>query len=213
MEGSLSKFKHISGRQSGVDFLKQYGLLIVLIIILVLQIERVIRKGTFLGFEVRSVKTAQVKRLQSQSGSFLDANVSKENQKSASCESFPQAKVSQVLGVDVERVSGFIPDRTEPIKTSSCLYRTKVDKADATTISFLIRELKDEAVAKKNLEGLRQKSGETIKKLGDDAYFNTSTNQLTVRQGKKLTTITAPGKFSKKDNKTVTVELARISIK
>ena len=75
-----------------------------------------------------------------------------------------------------------------------------------------MREQKDDESAKKTFAALsKSQSGEEVKKIGDQAYFNNNANQLTVRVGKKLYTITATAKDSTKDkNKEVAIEVVKI---
>ena len=130
------------------------------------QVERFLNKGTILGFQVRTVKSQASKARQNRSGSIIGGTVSKENQKSIACDTFPADKVAKIVESEVERISGFVPDRTEPQLVSSCIYRTKGDAKNNRSISILLREQKDESAAKKTLAAFRDtKKGEEVKNL------------------------------------------------
>lgn len=178
------------------------------------QIERFINKGTILGYGVRDVKSKQAKARQNKSGSIIGGTVSKENQKSIACDTFPANKVSEVLQSEVDRISGFVPDKTEPNIVSSCIYRTKGAAAGIRTVSILLREQKDSSTAQRTLATLRDGGkGEEVKGVGDEAYFNTGANQLTVRRDKRLITVTVPGsEDSKQDSKTTAVAIAKLGL-
>ncbi|MFO0971133.1 MAG: hypothetical protein U0520_02160 [Candidatus Saccharimonadales bacterium] len=182
-------------------------------VILLSQAERFFTQGTLFGYQVRSVKTKQQIAQQNKSGALLNAEKSAENQKSIACDKFPAAKVKQAMGSEVERISGFVADRTEPTVTSTCIYRTKNGDRNSQSVLILYRELKDETAAKKTLDALKQpKDGEDITGLGDAAYFNTHANQLSVQKGKELFTITIPNASKDKKSKDVAIGTAKIAL-
>lgn len=189
------------------------AVLLIPAILLVTQAERFITQGTLLGYQVREVKTKQQIIQQNRSGTLLNAEKTAENQKSRACEKFPQEKVKKVAGGDVERVSGFVADRTEPTVTSTCIYRTKDGDRNSQSVLILYRELEDEAAAKKTLDALKQsKDGEDITGLGDAAYFNTHANQLSVQKGKELFTITVPNASKDKKSKDIAIGTVKIAL-
>jgi hypothetical protein len=187
------------------------GLLILAVSIS--QLERLSSEGTLFGYKVKDVSSKKnAESRGSESGSLVGSSVSKDNKDSLACNSFPADKVSKIIGSEVERISGFVADRTEPYLISSCIYRSKDGSNQKRTVAILMREQKDDESAKKTFAALsKSQSGEEVKKIGDQAYFNNNANQLTVRVGKKLYTITATAKDSSKDkNKEVAIEVVKI---
>lgn len=210
----MGKFHLSTGRKLTKLHKGTYVAIVIVLILVSSQVERFINKGTIFGYQARDIKSQQVISRQNSSGSLIDGSIAAENQKSAACEVFPADKVSKILKSDVERISGFLPDRNDPILVSSCIYRTKGDTKDRRSISILLREQKDVVTAQKTIVALKQTTkGEDLKGVGDEAYFNTTTNQLTVRKDKKLVTVTAPRiQSSGQDNKTIAVEIAKIGL-
>jgi len=210
----LGKFKLSSHKKLSNSQITRVILIVVALLLVGSQVERFINNGTVFGYEVRTVKSQETRSRQNRSGSILGGDVSKDNQKSIACDTFPADRVSKVLKTDVERISGFVPDRAQPTLVSSCIYRTKGDVKDRRAISILLREQKDEVIAQKMIVSLKQATkGEDVKGLGDEAYFNTSANQLTVRKGKRLITVTVPRtQTSAQDSKTTAVEIAKIGL-
>lgn len=204
-------FKH-SSSQSFRARARRYLPFIIIALVLLSQLERVVRVGTFFGFQVREVNSSRVTSRQNKSGSILGAEVAKKNQKSVACDTVPADKVSSILKQDVERLGGIMADKTKPYLTSSCIYRAKNDKR---TVSILLRDMKDEEVAKKTITTIKSgnKDGEDIDQLGDEAFFNKSANQLTVRKGKRLITVTVPNvEGSEKDSKTIATDISKLAL-
>ncbi len=171
------------------------------------QIERLVHEGLFFGYRVRTFKTEQQLQQERRSGSLVNSSVSQKNQKSIACDKFPQDRVQEVIGEEIQRVSGFVADQTTPHITSSCIYKAKKGGSDARSVLILYRELENKEVAQKNLEAIKQsKRGEAIKNLADGAYFNTQANQLTLLNKNTLITITVPNNDAKKVS---TKDLAR----
>lgn len=201
---SHKKFRHIQPRLLVLVF--------VAVLLFVTQFERLVTQGTILGYQVRKVQSPVAASNQNRSGSILGGAVAKENEKSIACDTFPAQKVAQVLKQDVERISGFVADKTDPYVISSCIYRTK-DAATKRTVALLVRELKDKQTAQKTLETLRAGSkGAVVKGVGDEAYFNTNANQLTVRVQKKVYTVTVPRVKDSEDNKSIAVDIVKIAL-
>lgn len=191
---------------------KKYLPFIIIAVVLLSQVERVIRVGTFFGFQVREVKNSRVVSRQNKSGTIIGADAAKKNQKSIACDAIPADKISTILNQDVERLGGIMPDKTKPYLTSSCIYRAKNDKR---IISVLIRDMKDEEVAKKTIATIKSgnKDGEEVSQVGDEAFFNKGANQLTVRKGKRLITVTVPSvEGSDKDSKTIAIEISKSAL-
>lgn len=187
----------------------------MLVLLLVIsQVERFVRVGTIFGYSARTLKSSQIDPGPNRSGTILGGSVSKNNQKSIACDLFPEDKMKSVLKEDLERISGFVPDKIGEVTTSSCIYRTKGGASSRRTISLLYREQKDEGTAKKILVALRKPNkGSDVSKLGDEAYFNESANQLTVRVNKKLYTITVPEvESAKSTSKDIAIEIAKIAV-
>ncbi len=214
--GVLVKFSHSSGRSVFWDMARKYLPLIIVIAILVItQSERFIREGTLLGYQVRSPQSARSKARQNSSGSVVGGKVADKNVKSVACDTFPQEKVAKILDAEVQRLSGFVPDKTKPLLVSTCIYVSKNDANKAQTVSILLRDMKDDGTAKKTIITIRSgnEDGENITQLGDEAFYNKSANQLTVRKGNRLITVTVPKvEGSKKDNKTIAVEVSKIAL-
>ena len=208
----MSKFTLISKRRPSWHSLKKYWPLIIVLVLVLSQVERFVRVGTIFGYAVRSTQSAESATVKNRSGSIINGRVSADNKKSIACDLFPENKVKDILKTDVERISGFVPDSVGVTTTSSCIYRTKADAQNRRTISLLYREFKDQATSKKTLESLRKSNkGSDVKKLGNEAYFNESANQLTMRQDKKVYTITVPGTANQKSNsKDTAIQIAKI---
>ncbi|MDQ5913722.1 MAG: hypothetical protein QG623_341 [Patescibacteria group bacterium] len=186
---------------------------IALLIVSISQLERLYNEGTFFGYQIKDNKSKEESdSRKANSGSLVGGSVSKDNKKSIACDTFPSDKISKILESEVERISGFVEDKTEPNLISSCIYRTKGDSDNSRSVAILMREFKDEDTAKKTFTSISQaKSGEEVKKLGDQAYFNNNSNQLTVRKGKEVYTITVAGKNSSKEqNKELTISIVKI---
>ncbi len=211
-EGILSKFKLTSHKKFRHIQPRFLIAAFAAVILLGSQVERFISHGTILGYQLRKMESQAAKSNQNMSGSILGATVSKTNQKSIACDTFPANKVSQKLKQDVERVSGFVADKTDPYIISSCIYRTK-DAAKKRTVALLIREQKDKQAAQKTLQTLKSGAkGEVIKGVGDEAFFNVNANQLTVRTGKKLFTVTVPRTENSEDNKAIAIDIVKIAV-
>lgn len=209
MEVKLGKLKLSSHKKIQIKHLIAS---VVVLMIVISQIERFVTQGTLLGYQVRSVQSEASKLQQNRSGSLINGKVSKENQKSIACDTFPASEVQKKLKQDVERISGFVADRSDPYLISSCIYRTKAGD-NKRTIALLVREQKDKQVAQKTLQTLKAGSkGDVVKGVGDEAFFNTSANQLTVRVDKKIFTVTVPRVNESEDNKSLAVDIVKIAL-
>lgn len=209
--------KSLLGRLPNVKLTKKQimalSIGIVLLIASISQLERFTSEGTIFGYKVKDVSSQkEATSRRDNSGSLANGSVSKDNEKSIACDTFPIDKVSGLVGSDMERISGFIADKFDPILISSCIYRTKDDSDTKRTVSILLREQKNDDSAKKTFTALSNpKSGDKADGIGDQAYFNKNSNQLTVRKGKKLFTITASGgKSSKDENKNLAISVIKI---
>lgn len=216
-QGGHKQPRGISARIRNIKLSKRQVLAlvlgIVLLIVSITQLERLSSEGTLFGYQVKDVAAKEeADSRKSNSGALVGGTVSKDNKKSIACDTFTSDKVSKILESEVERISGFVEDKTEPNLISSCIYRTKGDSDSPRTISVLMREMKNEDTAKKTFTSISQaKDGEEVKKLGDQAYFNNNSNQLTVRKGKELHTITVAGKNSSKEqNKELAISIVKI---
>ncbi len=206
----MSKFSLGSPKKINTRKIVLYAGLGALLIVLALQVERFIYKGTILGYKARTVSSEASRKRQNQSGIIPGASISKENKKSVACEAFSQDKVAAILGSDIERFPGFIEDRKEPNLVSSCIYKTKGN--ESKMVSILLRDMKNEDLASKTVEMLKDASNvEPISSLGDQAIYNISANQLTVRLGKRIITVTVSSPQSKDvDGKTTAVTIAEL---
>lgn len=155
-------------------------LIIILIgLAVALQLERFITQGTIFGYHVRGVKGTKT----------VSITKNKDNQPSEACKKASASDVSSILGTKVERIGGSFADRTQPTFISVCTYRTTDKPTRVTTI--VIRDSKDEAAAKQVVATAnKRKNATTVKGIGDEATFSTSAQQLIVRDGKRIVTVT-----------------------
>lgn len=193
---------------------KRKILLLVLSVVFLLvsasQLERLHSQGTIFGYKVRTVKTSSAKARQKNSGSVVNAKVSDKNEKSVACDTFPVDKVSRIVGAEVERVSGFAKDQTDPYLISNCIYVAKGSDSRRLSTSMLLRDMRDVETSKKTFTSISgSRKGEEIKGLGDSAYFSTSSNQLTVRKDKRLITVTVTGSDNTKD---MAVQISKLAL-
>lgn len=195
---------------------KQWAALLlsaILLVVSISQLERLSSEGTLFGYKVKDVSSKEEsKTRRSNSGSLVGGSPSKDNKESIACNTFPADKISKIINSEVERISGFVEDRTEPSLISSCIYRSKQDEEQRRTIAIVMREQKDEENTKKTFTAItKAQNGEEVKDLGDQAYFNNNANQLTVRVGKKLYTITATAQGSSSvENKELATDVVKI---
>ena len=181
---------------SGMSKVAQ-AVIIVAVILGATQLERFITHGTLLGYQLRRVE---------QKSSYTKnplGSASNTPQPSESCKKLTEKDVSKILNSKVERIGGAFGDRTEPTFVSSCIYRAT--EKGMRSVTVILRDAKDEAAAQKSLEITSKLKGvEQVNKLGDEAYFNPTAQQLTVRSKKRIATVTvskptAESKISSKD--------------
>lgn len=149
------------------------------LLLLASQVERLATQGTFLGYTVHKKQVSK------------PAEISKDstNKPSEACDKAAASKVSDILGDEVERIGGSFADRKDPTFISVCTYRTKV--APARVVTIVLRDSKDEPAAKEVFSASAKKAGSTtVSDLGDEASFSSSSQQLTVRTGKRIATVT-----------------------
>lgn len=161
--------------------------------------ERLITKGTFLGYQVIRKETSQTRRNKNISGSEINTKHTKTSDTKA-CKSISKETLSKKLSDDLRVVGSFVPDKDGPISTSSCIF---VSDSSKLTISILLREFQDQSKIKTQLDNvMKNEKVELLNAIGDHAVYNNSANQLTVQFGKRLYTITVTKNTEEKfDNK------------
>lgn len=173
-------------------------LLTMLIAAVVLsQLERFTHKGTILGYQVRSSSAGVVSR---------NAVTTKDN---LACKKVVAADVQKALDQAVSSVGSGLHDRTQPTFLSICSYRTT--SQPTRTVSIVVRDVRDETAAIASFGAVSKRSGsQTVNKLGDQAVFVPSSNQIMVRKGKRLITITVTKSSNpnKPSSQTVATKLA-----
>lgn len=208
------KFVHKSSANRAWRFFKRYAIIIVIAIILAMQIERLVSKGTFFGYKLRSASSKTATQQREQSGSILGGKNAK-NKDAVACKTFTEQKVGEAIGSKVTLLGSLVPDRNKPNLVSNCLYKIEgADGKSTKTVSILVRDLSSVELAQKTVKSLKSdEKGKDITGLADEAYFNTSANQLTVRKGKRLVTVTVPKSQSdQSDNKDTAIAIAKSGI-
>lgn len=146
-------------------------LIVVAVFLVLLQLERFINKGTFMGYQLRQVESTEI------SNPFNSAVPSE------TCNKVTIELVQDLLKQPVAR-SGNVADRKKPLLYSTCSYKTT--KGPTRTITVSQQEV-EAGRAKQSLTDLKSRSkGESVSGIGDEAYFSTTTNQLTVRKSDKI---------------------------
>ncbi len=168
----------------------------VLIVLTVSQLNLLFNKGTLLGYQVRDVAP--------------ESSESTEFKPSEACNKAPEQKVSEILGSKVKRIGGSFADRKEPTFISACLYRTEQNPIRSVTI--VIRDERNEYAAQKQQEVLSKRTKtESVEGIGDQAFYFLVSQQLNVRTGKQLITVTVskPSEDSKISPKDAAVQIAK----
>lgn len=189
-------------------------LIFVLLVLAVIQVERFIRAGTILGYQVRDVRSSSQSQKQNQSGALLGGEAGKANVDSRACKDYSAEEVSKIVSKEVQRISGFIPDVDGPPSISTCIYRTQGAISDSTTVSILVREQADESTARKVLDAQAADNDVSeINDLADRAIFNKSANQLSILNGRKAVTITvSSNSLDTTKAKDIAIAVARLSL-
>lgn len=206
-------FKHSSAQPIRTR-LKKYLPFFIIALVVLSQLERVVRVGTIFGFQVREVKDSRVTSRQNKSGTILGADVAKKNQKSVACDIFSEEKIKEAVNTSVKKVGSFVPDRKDPYLSSSCVYTFSDKEQPFRSINILYRKMADAQVAQKTMKAFESiEKIETVQDLGDQAFYNKNTNQLTVRKGEILITVTIPkNSQANADSKTPAIAIAKISL-
>lgn len=188
--------------------LKQLAVFTLAVVLVVTQIERLVNQGTLLGYQIRANESATSKTVQNNSGSLLGFKPS--NQKSLACTKIDLKKVSDVMQVEMKQQPGFMPETQKPVTTSSCVFSAN-DPSASRMFTILMRIRDDEKSAKNILAALSKSSTvEKVNGVADEAIYNKTANQLTVRKEKTVYTLTVSARTAKNfDNKSAAVELAK----
>lgn len=195
------KFKHAEGIGSGKRFnVKFFLIALVATLFIGWIVERYVHKGTFFGYQVRHVKT---------SNPFTGSN--NEQKSSKVCESITSDDIKSILGVAASRMGNAFGDREKPTFISTCTY--KLEDTPIRVVTMVVRDTSDEATAKKQFQTLTERKGsQKIDGLGDEATYLDSANQVSVRKGKRLYTvsISKPTKSSKKSSQDGATEIVKL---
>lgn len=178
-------------------------MLILVAVLVVSQLERLVTQGTLLGYQVRAGEQKTV------STKTPLGSASNTPQPSEACKRLTAEDTSTILSAKVERIGGAFGDRTEPNFVSSCIYRAT--EKGMRSVTVILRDAKDQAAAQKSLEITSKLKGvERVNKLGDEAYFNPTAQQLTVRSKKRIATVTVskPTTESKISSKDAALKMA-----
>lgn len=152
---------------------------VVLVLLIASQLERFLHKGTVLGYQVRHSGTSVV-------GNSANQFTTNDN---TACKKVSSKDVQTALGESVSQTGAGLHDRIQPTFLSICSYRTT--NQPTRSVSIVIRDARDENAAKATFGAVAKRQGsETVNKLGDQAAFVTNSNQLMVRKGKRLVTVT-----------------------
>ena len=175
--------------------LKKICIVVLSVLVLSLMLERFINRGTILGYQVRHVNSPI-------------ADSADSVQDSLACSKVDAAKVGKVIGVKAERIAANLGDKKDPTFISICSYKTAQNQPRFVTL--VIRDSKNEDTATKQMVSYSKRSGVTPVKLGSEAYYLSVQNQIVVRDGKRIVTVTVspPTDASKVSSKEAATELA-----
>ncbi len=180
--------------------LKNILITIVALLFIGLITERLINKGTIFGYQIRHVKKS----------SILSDDQPKP---SKTCETVNEEQIKNIMGVKATRSGGTFGDRNEPTFISTCTY--KLEDTPFRTITMVVRDTTDNDSAKKQIQSaVARKGSESVDKLGDEATYSDSANQLIVRKGKKIYTVSVsrPGQASTISSKDASVAIANLLV-
>lgn len=146
---------------------------VVLIVFAGVITERLVTQGTLMGYQILS-KPNPIS--------------SESEQPSEACKRADAKFVSSVLGASVERIALGFADQPKPFR-SICSYATKGKGRRYVTI--VMRDTATDSSAKSQLVTLAErKDSKAITGFGHEAYFTAKSRQLTIRQGKRIITVT-----------------------
>lgn len=173
----------------------------MIILFLGFTVERFVTQGTLFGYQVRNVKSKSSIRAGNNSGSLVGAD--KANlKKTKACRDISAEKISNALGDDFNTLGSLAPDITKPNLSSSCIFTSPTTKV---TVSIFIREFADEGKASKIIGGLSNSDKiEDLTTNADEGIYNAAANQLTIRKGKRVVTITVTKNSEEKFDKKAT---------
>lgn len=186
----------------------QYAAAAVVVILLGFLVLHLIKQGTIFGYKVRDVRSTNATIRDNNSGALADnrGSAAKTNR---ACTAVSAQEISKAINDTVKTVGSFAVDIAKPNLISSCIFTSPTTK---TTLSILLREFPDQEKAIKTVDALAKAQGiEKVSTKADQAIYNSTANQLTVRKGARVTTITVT-KNSKEnfDNKTTALQVANI---
>lgn len=181
--------------------LKQISVISGVVLFAVSQLYLLLHNGTLLGYQVRHVESSSSR--------------SKElNGDNAACRLLEVGAVGRVLGLSMMSPTSAVGDVTNPGLISSCFYRS--EQTPSRSVTVMLRDSKDESTAKQQFQAPKARfKTETITDKGDEAFFVTAVNQLHVRQGKRLITITVSESVDGSDipTKEAAHELSKVMLK
>ena len=186
----------------------QYAVAVAVVILLGFMVQRFIKQGTIFGYKVRDVRSTNATIRGNNSGALAGSSkpAAKTNR---ACTDVSAQMISKAINDTVKTVGSFAVDITKPNLVSSCIFTSPTTK---TTLSVLLREFTDQEKAKKTVDALAKAQGiEKVSVRADQAIYNSTANQLTVRKGARVTTITVTKNSKEKfDNKTTAIQVANI---
>lgn len=160
-----------------MKFSKKTTFIVLAVIVVVIQSYYFVTDGTILGIHVRNV-----------SKSVAVYKTNSTDKPSIACDKATPAEVEGVLGTAVERIGGMFADRTDPTLISLCTYRSKEKPSRSVTI--ILRDSKNEGAAKQSMAELAKRKGaKDVSGIGDQASFSSTSQQLAVRKGKRIVTV------------------------
>lgn len=206
----MGKVRHVSSKMFNIGWLKKALPWLLIVLLLLSQIERFVHEGTLLGYEVRNTKRhSQIKKQKAQSGKITDTRKLPDGKDNKACKVLNAEEVASVRPVKFIQNGGLTPDSKSPL-ISTCIYSFKGDKGGFEMITLLLREKASSDAAKKVIGNLQKsKQGQEIANIGDAAYFNGDTNQLTVVKGSTIYTLTFSSSEKSLNSKDITTNLAK----
>jgi hypothetical protein len=190
--------KHLFRRSKPASVAKRRSvthilLLIVFVLVLGSQLERFVTHGTVFGYQLRRVgHTTVSSTIVSQSASSgIAATSGVHNQ---ACQKVTKQDVASVLGGQVAAGQGMVSDRTTPYLLSNCAY-TATASSVTQTVAIVYRQYASDQAAKQVYSALAQRDANSpVHGVGQQAFFVSTTNQLTALDHQKLVVITITGK-------------------
>ncbi|HRV76146.1 MAG: hypothetical protein H6799_00190 [Candidatus Nomurabacteria bacterium] len=178
----------------------------------IFQIRSLVKYGTFFGVKVRENDKSSItaKEGKASSGSLaVDTNKLSDGSKNVACKVLEQDALSALRKKEFKQTGGLKPDEEKPL-TSTCLYTYRGTDGGYEMLSVLLREKNDVDSASKSLQAVKQGDvSVSISDIGDEAYFNKSSNQLTFRKDKQVITLTFSSNNTEINVADVVIKVAR----